>query len=207
MIVSHPGSTQDLSFINLVSAHNVITNAAEYFPSQAMSNTRDWLATSPQEWKQGDNFDDPSKDVYQIRYGVLSGFSLEAAILYAPFQRLEKKIINRLAERMAPEEVRRCIITMLTAVYPNNELREEISMDSDNIEKLISVLLAARVKSKIDIYLARDLFPSKKDPDEDEILEIIKMPFDEAYEMFVSGREPTTSYTLVAFLMAKALAK
>ncbi len=85
----------------------------------------------------------------------------------------------------------------------HNELREEIGMDSKKIDSLISCMLAARTKSKISIYLARDLHPSLKDPDEDEILEIVKMPFDEAYEMFISGKVPTTSYTLVAFLMAK----
>lgn len=85
----------------------------------------------------------------------------------------------------------------------HNELKEEIGMDAKKIERLASVMLAARTRSKIDIYLVRDLYKAKKDPDEDEILEIVKMPFDKAYEMFISGKVVTTSYTLVAFLMAR----
>lgn len=86
----------------------------------------------------------------------------------------------------------------------HNELREEIGMDAKKIESLITVMLAARTRTKISIYLVRDLFASTKDPDADEFLEVIKMPFDKAYKMFVSGKVPTTSYTLIAFLMAKA---
>lgn len=78
-------------------------------------------------------------------------------------------------------------------------------MDAKKIDSLASVMLAARTRSKISIYLARDLYPENKDPDPDEILEIVKMPFEEAYEMFVSGKVLTTSYTLIAFLMVKPL--
>ncbi len=85
----------------------------------------------------------------------------------------------------------------------HNELQEEIGMDAKKVEKLISCMLAARTKSLISIYLARDLYPAKKDPDPDEFLEVIKMPFEKAYEMFISGKVPTTTYTLIAFLMAK----
>lgn len=85
----------------------------------------------------------------------------------------------------------------------HNELREEIGMDAKKITKLISYITSARINYMPHIYLAEDLFPSTKDPDEDEILEVIKMPFDQAYDMFVSGKELTPSYTIVAFLMAK----
>lgn len=87
----------------------------------------------------------------------------------------------------------------------HNELREEIGMDAKRIDNLTSVMLAARTRSKISIYLARDLYPENKDPDPDEFLEIVKMPFDEAYDLFVSGKQLTTSYTLIAFLMTKPL--
>lgn len=87
----------------------------------------------------------------------------------------------------------------------HNELREEIGMDAKKVDSLASVMLAARTKSKISIYLTRDLYPAHKDPDPDEILEIVKMPFEEAYEMFVSGKVFTTAYTLIAFLMTKPL--
>lgn len=85
----------------------------------------------------------------------------------------------------------------------HNELQEEIGMDARKITKLISYMTSARINYVPHVYLAQDLFPAKKAPDEDEILEVIKMPFDKAYEMFVSGKELTTSYTIIAFLMAK----
>ncbi|OGE30696.1 hypothetical protein A3C59_03200 [Candidatus Daviesbacteria bacterium RIFCSPHIGHO2_02_FULL_36_13] len=85
----------------------------------------------------------------------------------------------------------------------HNELREEISMDAKNIEHLTTTMLAARTKARISIYLARDLYPSEKDPDPDEFLEVVKMPFDEALEMFLSGKVSTTTYTLLAFMLVK----
>ncbi len=85
----------------------------------------------------------------------------------------------------------------------HNELREEIGMDTKKIEKLASFMVSGKINYMPHVYLANDLFPSYKDPDEDEVLEVIKIPFDKAYERFVSGKIPTTSYTLIAFLMAK----
>ncbi len=88
----------------------------------------------------------------------------------------------------------------------HNELREEIGLDAKKIKKLISFMGSAKINYMPYIYLATDLFPSTKAPDEDEYVEVIKMPFKKAYQMFVSGKVLTTSYTLVAFLMAKDLA-
>lgn len=85
----------------------------------------------------------------------------------------------------------------------HNELREEIGQDARTIKKLIFYYGSGKINYVPHVYLATDLFPSQKDPDQDEILEIIKMPFDEAYEMFISGKEKTTSYTIIAFLMVK----
>lgn len=85
----------------------------------------------------------------------------------------------------------------------HNELQEEIGMDAGKITKLGLYMTSARIKYVPHVYLAQDLFPSRRDPDEDEILDVIKMHFDKAYEMFISGKEFTPSYTLVAFLMAK----
>lgn len=76
-------------------------------------------------------------------------------------------------------------------------------MDASKITKLASYLTAARINYIPHVYLAQELFPSTKDPDEDEIIEVIKMPFQRAYDLFISGEELTTSFTFVAFLMAK----
>ena len=85
----------------------------------------------------------------------------------------------------------------------HNELREEIGMDARKVTKLISYFAGGKINYMPHIYLATDLFPSTKSSDENEIINVIKIPFDNAYEMFVSGRETTSGHTLIAFLMAK----
>lgn len=85
----------------------------------------------------------------------------------------------------------------------HNELREEIGMDARKVEKLIAYYNSGKINYMPHIYLATDLFPSPKTSDESEIINIVKMPFNEAYEKFISGKEPTSGLTLIAFLMAK----
>jgi len=84
-----------------------------------------------------------------------------------------------------------------------NELREEIGMDARKWEKLSTCLNNARIKIKCHIFLARDLYPSKKKNDDDEIIEIIKMPFDKAYKLILSGKIPTTSATILGMMLVK----
>jgi ADP-ribose pyrophosphatase len=84
-----------------------------------------------------------------------------------------------------------------------NELREEIGMDSKKITKLATFYASAAIRLRFHVYLAENLYPSSKPADEGEYLEVIKMPFKKAYNLFVSGKELTPSSTLVAFLMAK----
>lgn len=85
----------------------------------------------------------------------------------------------------------------------HNELREEIGMDAKKVEKLITYYGGGRMNYIIHLYLAQGLFPSKKDPDEGEIIEIIKMPFEEAYKLFIKGKEPTLGSTVIGLLLAK----
>lgn len=54
------------------------------------------------------------------------------------------------------------------------------------------------------IYMAEDLEHTSPDPDDDEILEIRKLPFEEAYAMMEAG-EITDSLTVVALLKAKII--
>lgn len=55
----------------------------------------------------------------------------------------------------------------------------------------------------ISIYLARGLTAGESKPDEDEFLNVIRMPFDEAYEMVIRG-EIRDSKTIAALCIAKA---
>jgi ADP-ribose pyrophosphatase len=85
----------------------------------------------------------------------------------------------------------------------HNELREELGLDALHVEKLFQSILLANVKCKVHIYLATDLFPSRKEPDEDELIEVVKMPFDEAYKLFILDNHETTSYTPLSILLAR----
>ena len=85
----------------------------------------------------------------------------------------------------------------------HNELREEIGMDAKKLEKLITYYGGGRMNYVIHVYFATGLFPSKKDPDEGEIIEVIKMPFEKAFDKFIKMGEPTFGSTVIGLLMAK----
>jgi ADP-ribose pyrophosphatase len=84
-----------------------------------------------------------------------------------------------------------------------NELREEIGFDAKKFVKLATVLNSARMRNVVHIYLATGLFKSPKEADSDEIIEVVKTPFKKAYEMFLTGKEKTTGYTMLALILAK----
>jgi 8-oxo-dGDP phosphatase len=83
------------------------------------------------------------------------------------------------------------------------ELAEELNLGAKKWEKLITYLLGGRQKSKIHVFLARDLYESRKEPDEGEIIKLVKMPFKKACDIFIGGKKETTSYTIVGLALAK----
>lgn len=87
----------------------------------------------------------------------------------------------------------------------HNELREEIGMDTKKLKKLVSYATSARMNYLVHLYLAQDLFTSYKDPDEDEFIKVVKIPFKKAYQKFVKDWELTTSSTITALLLTKDL--
>ena len=84
-----------------------------------------------------------------------------------------------------------------------NELREEIGFDAKSIIKLGQFSVSSRIRSRCYVYLATSLFRNKKARDEGEYIETVKMPFEKALRWSLSGRLPTTSYTIAALAMAK----
>ncbi len=84
-----------------------------------------------------------------------------------------------------------------------NELREEIGLDAKKWYKLTSACHNSRIKITVHIFLAYDLFPSKKKNEEDEIIETVKMPFNQAFEQMLSGKFKTTTCTMLGMLLAK----
>lgn len=74
-------------------------------------------------------------------------------------------------------------------VSAKRELREEIGMGARELKKLGSFYLAPGYTSEhMTIFLARGLYPSPLDPDEDEFLEIIKLPIEAVYQQAFAGR-------------------
>jgi len=84
-----------------------------------------------------------------------------------------------------------------------NELREEIGFDAKKFVKLATLLNSVRMRNIVHIYLATGLFKSPKEADSYELIEVVKMPLKKAYEMFLTGKEKTTGYTMLALILAK----
>lgn len=83
------------------------------------------------------------------------------------------------------------------------ELAEETGLEADNWLFLADTFNAAGYSSeRISLYLARDLKKGDSHPDEDEFLNLIKMPFEEAWEMVMRG-EIRDAKTQIALLMAR----
>ncbi|HEB65974.1 MAG TPA: NUDIX hydrolase [Chloroflexi bacterium] len=70
----------------------------------------------------------------------------------------------------------------------HRELQEEIGMDARRVDLVGACFLAPGYSSEyMRIFLARDLFPASLQGDEDEFLEVVKVPFTEALEMIPQG--------------------
>lgn len=83
------------------------------------------------------------------------------------------------------------------------ELREETGLEADSWLRLTDTYTTPGfTNEKISLYLARDLRQGDSHPDEDEFLNLVKMPFSEAFDM-VMRDEIRDAKTQVALCMAK----
>lgn len=81
------------------------------------------------------------------------------------------------------------------------ELREETGLSADSIELLgVMIPSVAMYTEKIYIFLARGLHEGNQDFDDDEYIDVIKIPLDELYAMASRG-ELQDSKTLSALTM------
>lgn len=84
------------------------------------------------------------------------------------------------------------------------ELEEETGYKSDDLELLISIVPAIAYSSEIiDIYVARNLKPSKQHLDEDEFVDVCEYTVDELCEMIYSCKIQD-SKTIAAIMTYKA---
>jgi 8-oxo-dGTP pyrophosphatase MutT (NUDIX family) len=83
------------------------------------------------------------------------------------------------------------------------ELREEAGLIADTWTLLQEIHVSNSVSDEYGyIYLAQNLTPCDPDPDDDEDLKILKIPFAEAYQMLEDGKIKD-SLTVIALLKAK----
>jgi ADP-ribose pyrophosphatase len=83
------------------------------------------------------------------------------------------------------------------------EIREEIGQASQKIEKLGEIYLAPGYSDEIiHIFLASELSPDRLEQDDDEFIEIVRMPVEQAYAMARSGGI-VDGKTLAALLLAQ----
>ena len=83
------------------------------------------------------------------------------------------------------------------------ELREETGLEAESWLHLTDTFTTAGFSNeRISLYLARNLRQGESRPDEDEFLNLIKMPFEEAFSMVMRG-EIQDAKTQIALCMAK----
>lgn len=87
-------------------------------------------------------------------------------------------------------------------IRAHKELAEEVGLKTKKLEKLASTCVSANSNGIHHIFLATELSKTKRHLDENEIIEVIKMPINEAYNMFLKG-ELTTGYTILGLSLAK----
>ncbi len=83
------------------------------------------------------------------------------------------------------------------------ELKEETGLEAGDWRHLTDTFTTAGFSNeRISLYLARDLRQGECRPDEDEFLNLVKMPFEEAFGMVMRG-EIRDAKTQIALCMAK----
>jgi ADP-ribose pyrophosphatase len=83
------------------------------------------------------------------------------------------------------------------------ELQEETGYTADNLQHLSSFWVAPGWATEfMHAYLATNLRPSKLEGDEDENIEVVRLPFDQAIAMFKTG-EIKDGKTIASMLLAQ----
>jgi len=85
------------------------------------------------------------------------------------------------------------------------ELLEETGIKANQWKKILDMHLSNSVSDEVGIiYLAKDLAYFEPQPDEDEVLQLKKISFDEAFEMVMNGTI-TDSLSVAGILKTKIL--
>ncbi|HSW96205.1 MAG TPA: NUDIX hydrolase [Candidatus Saccharimonadales bacterium] len=85
------------------------------------------------------------------------------------------------------------------------ELKEETGIAAIQWEKLTTIEMASSViHSQSHLFLAKELELGKAEPEEDEIIEVVKMPLEEAVKKVMTG-EINSSSTIAGIMMLDKL--
>ena len=90
-------------------------------------------------------------------------------------------------------------------ISAKRELKEETGIEASNWKKILEMHLSNSVSDELSIvYLATGLIIGKSEPEETEVLDLIKISFEEAYQK-VLNFEITDSITVAALLRLKIM--
>ena len=82
------------------------------------------------------------------------------------------------------------------------ELEEELGLIAERLEKLSEFFVSPGfLEEKMWIYLATGLSQGKPQPDEDEVLDVVRLPIGDALEMITSG-EIQDAKTIIGLILA-----
>ena len=82
------------------------------------------------------------------------------------------------------------------------ELEEELGVVAERMEKLTEFFVSPGfVSEKMWVYLATDLTETAQNPEDDEFIEIVRMPFSRAFEMIAAG-EIEDAKTIIGLMLA-----
>ena len=82
------------------------------------------------------------------------------------------------------------------------ELEEELGLIAERLEKLSEFFVSPGfLEEKMWVYLATGLSEGKAHPDEDEVLDIVRLPISDALEMITSG-EIQDAKTIIGLILA-----
>lgn len=82
------------------------------------------------------------------------------------------------------------------------ELEEELGLIAEHLEKLSEFFVSPGfLEEKMWVYLATGLTEGKPQPDEDEVLDVVRLPMGDALEMITSG-EIQDAKTIIGLILA-----
>jgi ADP-ribose pyrophosphatase len=82
------------------------------------------------------------------------------------------------------------------------ELQEELGLVAGRLEKLSEFFVSPGFcEEKMWVFLATELTEGKQNPDEDEVLDVVRLPLAEALEM-ISSNEIQDAKTIIALMLA-----